>query len=140
MGTIPLGEDILLARHGSNIVKFRQNRKHRETVAFLRGGDIDTAPNTVNAVPVAARSISQIESAYPAAQVPESPAASISRGAARYLNNESAISRQEVRSLAKISLGFSALMGTIFGGLLLALYKVGGPEAFDSIATMSTMQ
>ena len=142
MGTIPLGEDILLVRHGSNIVKFRQDRKHRSTVAYLRGGEIDIASNILMAAPAVAPAISQTASAQaqPAAEKPATPAASISAGAARYLNNESAISREEVRSLAKISLGFSAIMGTVFGGLLLALYKVGGPEAFDSIATMTTMQ
>lgn len=142
MGTIPLGEDILLARHGSNIVKLRQDRKHRSTVAYLRGGEIDTASNVLMATQEVAPVVSQaaFEQAQPAAGQPATPAASISAGAARYLNNESAISRDEVRSLAKISLGFSAIMGTVFGGLLLALYKVGGTEAFDSIATMTTMQ
>lgn len=142
MGTIPLGEDILLARHGSNIVKLRQDRKHRSTVAYLRGGEIDTASNVLMATQEVAPVVSQaaFEQAQPAAGQPATPAASISAGAARYLSNESAISRDEVRSLAKISLGFSAIMGTVFGGLLLALYKVGGPEAFDSIATMTTMQ
>lgn len=140
MGTIPLGEDILLARHGSNIVKLRQDRKHRATVAYLRDGEIDTASNILKKAPIAAAAISQAAPSRPVADKPATPAASISRGAARYLNNESAISRQEVRSLAKISLGFSAVMGTIFGGLLLALYKVGGPEAVNSLATMSTLQ
>ncbi|MGP9487485.1 hypothetical protein CQ017_05570 [Arthrobacter sp. MYb224] len=120
MGAIPLGEDILLARHGASIVKFRQDRKNRATVAYLRGGATDSASNLLSA-----RALS--------------PAESISRGAVSYLEDESVVSRQEVRSLVKISLGFSAVMGIVFGGLLLALYKVGGNEAIASLSTMGAM-
>ncbi|WP_413454985.1 hypothetical protein ACLQ8T_13915 [Glutamicibacter sp. FR1] len=123
MASIPLGEDILLARHGANIVKLRQDRKNRMTVAYLRSGAIDTASNLLTA-PVPALT----------------PAASITEGAARYLNDEAEISRGEVRSLVKISLGFSALMGVVFGGLVLALYKVGGNEALQSLSYMSAVQ
>ncbi|MBM7769541.1 hypothetical protein [Glutamicibacter nicotianae] len=123
MASIPLGEDILLARHGANIVKLRQDRKNRMTVAYLRSGAIDTASNLLTA-PVPALT----------------PAASITEGAARYLNDEAEISRREVRSLVKISLGFSALMGVVFGGLVLALYKVGGNEALQSLSYMSAVQ
>jgi len=45
-----------------------------------------------------------------------------------------------VRSLIKISLGFSAVMGIVFGGLVLALYKVGGNEALQSLAYMGGVQ
>ncbi|KSU65276.1 MULTISPECIES: hypothetical protein [Micrococcaceae] len=119
MATIPLGEDILLVRHGANIVKLRQDRKNRATIAFLRDGQTDSASNVST---VAAPALT--------------PAASISKGAAKYLNDEAEVSRGEVRSLVKISLGFSAVMGTVFGGLLLALYKVGGNEAIQSLAYM----
>jgi len=119
MATIPLGEDILLARHGANIVKLRQDRKTRSTVAVLRDGKMDTASNLLT-------------SSTPSL----SPAASFSRGAVRYLNDEAEVSRGEVRSLIKISLGFSAVMGIVFGGLVLALYKVGGNEAIQSLAYM----
>ncbi|MGP9529301.1 hypothetical protein [Glutamicibacter sp. AOP5-A2-18] len=123
MATIPLGEDILLARHGANIVKLRQDRKTRSTVAVLRDGQMDTASNLLTfSTP------SLI------------PAASFSRGAVRYLNDEAEVSRGEVRSLIKISLGFSAVMGIVFGGLVLALYKVGGNEAIQSLAYMGGAQ
>ncbi|WP_313811345.1 hypothetical protein [Glutamicibacter sp.] len=118
MGTIPLGEDILLARHGANIVKLRQNRKQRTTIAYLRDGETDSASNVITLTSVT------------------TPAANISRSAEKYLNDEAEISRAEVRSLVKISLGFSAVLGTIFGGLLLALYKIGGPEAMNSLANL----
>lgn len=116
MSTIPLGEDILLARHGANIVKLRQDRKNRQTVAYLRDGATDTAANVL-AVPVL------------------TPAASFSRGVQTYLNDEAAVTRKEVRSLAKLSLGFSAVAGALFGGLLLIAYKVGGNEMLDHIST-----
>lgn len=123
MATIPLGEDILLARHGANIVKLRQDRKTRSTVAVLRDGQMDTASNLLT---FSTPSLS--------------PAASFSRGAVRYLNDEAEVSRGEVRSLIKISLGFSAVMGIVFGGLVLALYKVGGNEAIQSLAYMGGAQ
>lgn len=123
MATIPLGEDILLARHGANIVKLRQDRKNGATVAHLRGGGTDSASNLLT---------------LPAPAL--TPAANFSRGAARYLNDEAEISRGEVRGLVKISLGFSAVMGIVFGGLVLALYKVGGNEAVQSLANMGTIQ
>lgn len=123
MATIPLGEDILLVRHGANIVKLRQDRKTRSTVAILRDGQIDRASNRlIITTPVL------------------SPAASFTQGAARYLNDEAEVSRGEVRSLVKISLGFSAVMGIVFGGLVLALYKVGGNEALQSLTYMGGAQ
>ena len=123
MATIPLGEDILLARHGANIVKLRQDRKNRATIAILRDGQTDSASNLMT---------------LPAPAL--TPAASFSRGAAKYLNDEAEVSRGEVRSLVKISLGFSAAMGIVFGGLVLALYKVGGNEAIQSLAYMGGVQ
>lgn len=123
MATIPLGEDILLARHGANIVKLRQDRKNRATIAILRDGQTDAASNLMT---LPARALT--------------PAASIIQGAAKYLNDEAEVSRGEVRSLVKISLGFSAAMGIVFGGLVLALYKVGGNEAIQSLAYMGGVQ
>ena len=93
------------------------------TVAYLRSGATDTASNLLT-TPVPALT----------------PAASFTEGAVRYLNDEAEISRGEVRSLVKISLGFSALMGVVFGGLVLALYKVGGNEALQSLSYMSAVQ
>lgn len=121
MGAIPLGEDILLARHGSNIMKFRQDRKNRATVAYLRSGDMDSASNVV-----ATRVMT--------------PAESFSRGAVDYFNDEATVSRQEVRSLVKISLGFTAGIAAIFGGLMFALYKFGGDQAITSLANMGGIQ
>ncbi|GAA0195330.1 hypothetical protein ACF046_06415 [Glutamicibacter creatinolyticus] len=115
MSTIPLGEDILLARHGSNIVKLRQDRKNRQTVAYLRDGATDTAANVLG-VPAL------------------TPAATFGQSVQTYLNDEAAVSRKEVRSLAKLSLGFSAFTGAVFGGLLLLAYKVGGSELLDNLS------
>ncbi|WP_130451308.1 hypothetical protein [Zhihengliuella halotolerans] len=46
----PLGEDILLARHGDAVTRFRQDRRLGVTVAVLRGGGRDSAPNRLDAV------------------------------------------------------------------------------------------
>ena len=116
MSTIPLGEDILLARHGANIVKLRQDRRNRRTVAILKDGATDTASNRIDSLVT-------------------TPAASLGRGVQTYLNDEAAVSRQEVRSLAKLSLGFSAITGAVFGALLLIAYRVGGSEMLEHLST-----
>lgn len=42
-----LGEDILLARHGGAILRLRQDHRTGQTVATLRGGTTDAAPNRI---------------------------------------------------------------------------------------------
>lgn len=116
MSSIPLGEDILLARHGANIVKLRQDRRNRQTVALLKDGATDTASNELGVAVL-------------------SPAASMSRGVRSYLNDEAPVKRSEVRSLAKISLGFSAITGVVFGALLLITYRIGGNELLENMST-----
>ena len=100
MSTIPLGEDILLARHGANIVKLRQDRKTRQTVAYLRDGATDTAANVL-AVPVL------------------TPAASFIRGVQASHKDEAAAARRELRALANLSLAFVAEAGAFSEELLL---------------------
>lgn len=116
MSSIPLGEDILLARHGANIVKLRQDRRNRQTVALLKDGATDTASNELGVAVL-------------------SPAASMSRGVRSYLNDDAPVKRSEVRSLAKISLGFSAITGVVFGALLLITYRIGGNELLENMST-----
>lgn len=118
MGTIPLGEDILLARHGSNIVKLRQDRKQQTTIAYLRDGATDSASNLITLTAVT------------------TPAQNIVEGAAKYLNDEAEISRSEMRTLGKISLGYSAAAGVVFGGLMLLLYKMSDSAIFENLASM----
>ncbi|GAB3620167.1 hypothetical protein GCM10027417_14280 [Glutamicibacter endophyticus] len=119
MSTIPLGEDILLARHGANIIKFRQDRKNGRTVAYLRNGQTDTAANLVARVGAL------------------TPADSMRGAAERFLNDEATVSRREARTLAKISLGYSIVAGVVFGGLLLALYHVGGADSLQYLTSYS---
>lgn len=42
-----LGEDILLARHGDRILRLRQDHRTGQTVATLRDGATDAAPNRI---------------------------------------------------------------------------------------------
>lgn len=42
-----LGEDILLARHGGAILRLRQDHRTGQTVATLRDGTTDAAPNWI---------------------------------------------------------------------------------------------
>ncbi|MGM7666486.1 hypothetical protein [Microbacterium sp. A93] len=42
-----LGEDILLARHGHQILRLRQDHRTGQTVATLRDGTTDAAPNRI---------------------------------------------------------------------------------------------
>lgn len=44
----PLGEDILLARHGANVRRIRQDRTLGVSVAELRSGGVDVAPNRLD--------------------------------------------------------------------------------------------
>ena len=50
-----LGEDILLARHGDRILRLRQDHRAGQTVATLRDGTSDTAPNRINGGTLALR-------------------------------------------------------------------------------------
>lgn len=48
VSTGSLGEDILLARHGDQILRLRQDHRTGQTVATLRGGTTDAAPNRID--------------------------------------------------------------------------------------------
>lgn len=48
VSTGSLGEDILLARHGDRILRLRQDHRTGQTVATLRDGTTDAAPNRID--------------------------------------------------------------------------------------------
>lgn len=83
----PLGEDILLARHGDAVKRFRQDRRLGVTVAVLRGGGRDSAPNRLDAV-------------VPSALPPAERAAAVMGDFRAGLSNAQ---RAEARYLAKVA-------------------------------------
>ena len=115
---MPLGEDILLARHGSNIVEMTQDRKNNLTRARLVDGSIDTASNfLVNLNAMAA----------------VTPVERFSKVAGDYSADRLPVSRQEIRFMAK-STGIWAVASTAFiGALGWVIFNYGDPESLVGI-------
>ncbi|WP_102159600.1 hypothetical protein [Zhihengliuella halotolerans] len=89
----PLGEDILLARHGDAVTRFRQDRRLGVTVAVLRGGGRDSAPNRLDAV---------VPSALP-------PAERAAAAVGDFRAGRTGEQRAEARYLAKIAVLWTVL-------------------------------
>lgn len=83
-GRMRLGEDILLARHGSNIASMRLDRRADRMVATLRDGSIDCASNSLLATA-------------------PSPVARLGAQLTAVRNDTASVSRAEIRTLAKFS-------------------------------------
>ena len=116
--TMPLGEDILLARHGSNIVEMTQDRKNNLTRARLVDGTLDTASNFL----VSLNAMAAV-----------TPAERFTKVAGDYSADRLPVSRQEVRFMAKIT-GIWAVASTAFiGALGWVIFNYGDPESLVGI-------
>ena len=111
--TMPFGEDILLARHGSNIAEMTQDRKHNLTRARLADGSIDTASNFL----VSLNAMAAI-----------TPAERLGKVAGDYSADRLPVSRSDIRFMAKLSAAWGVASLALIGGMSWALYTFGDPE------------
>jgi hypothetical protein len=110
---MPLGEDILLARHGSNIVEMTQDRKNNLTRARLVDGSFDTASNFL----VSLNAMAAI-----------TPAERFSKVAGDYSADRLPVSRSEIRFMAKLSAAWGVASLAFIGGISWVILNYGEPE------------
>lgn len=106
----PLGEDILLARHGDLIDHFRQDPAGQRTVAVLHDGSTDSAPNGVEGV----------------APRP-SPADRARRRLAELGSPRHAVTRREIKFLTGLSVAWLLLSAVLFGVVMWSVTVVLEP-------------
>ncbi|WP_146111837.1 hypothetical protein [Arthrobacter sp. MYb227] len=111
---MPLGEDILLARHGDRIVEMTQDRKNQLTIARLVDGSIDSASNyLVNIKEMMALT----------------PAERMNNLAGDYSADRLQISRQDIKFMMRISALWTAASAVVIGGMTWAIYTYGDAES-----------
>ena len=117
---MPLGEDILLARHGSNIVQMTQDRRNNLTRARLADGRIDTASNfLVNLNAMSA--------------VAQTPASRFGKVAEDYSADQLPVSRKEIRFMAKLAGAWAATSLVFVGGLSWVIFKYGDADSLIQV-------
>ncbi|GAA2199312.1 hypothetical protein [Sinomonas flava] len=114
-GRMHLGEDILLARHGSNISSLRLDRRANRMVATLHDGSIDCASNSL--LPV-----------HP------SPLARIGQQIEAVREDKASVSRAEIRTLVKFSAIWLAISVLFTAGVIALALTTGSSEALNSAA------
>ncbi|QCU78954.1 hypothetical protein E7744_13065 [Citricoccus sp. SGAir0253] len=97
----PLGEDILLARHGDRIESFRQDARTNRTVAALRDGGMDSAPNHLDGGAVRLSPVDRTQLRL--------ATLSSARGAE---------TRRELRFLGRITLAWLVVSAIAFGAMM----------------------
>ncbi|MGL3805315.1 hypothetical protein ACSYDW_04395 [Paeniglutamicibacter sp. R2-26] len=116
--SMPLGEDILLARHGDRIVKMTVDRKHNLTRALLADGTNDTASNfLVNLNAIAA----------------VTPAERLGKVAGDYSADRLPVSRRDIRLMVRLSAAWAVVSTALIGGLTWAVYNYGDPELLAQV-------
>lgn len=116
--TMPLGEDILLARHGDRIIEMTQDRKQGLTVARLADGSTDHASNflvNLNAM------------------VALSPAERVGKLAGDYSADRLPIRRQDVKFMLWLSAAWATASAVVVGGMTWAIYNFSDPEIVISM-------
>ena len=116
--TMPLGEDILLARHGDRIVEMTQDRKNNTTRALLSDGTSDTASNFL----VSLNALAAV-----------TPAERFGKVAGDYSADRLPVSRQEIRLMMRLSVAWAVVSTAIVGGLTWAIYSYGDPATLTQI-------
>lgn len=111
-----LGQDILLARHGSRIDRFTLDRRNHRTVAVLNDGTVDYAPNRLVAVP-------------------PTPLERLSQQVQDVRDGVSPLTKAELKVLLWFTLGWIVLSVLFVVGVI-ALSSVAGPQTFAQTATL----
>ncbi|MDO5745272.1 MAG: hypothetical protein Q4P23_12470, partial [Micrococcaceae bacterium] len=112
--------DILLARHGSNIVEMTQDRRNNLTRVRLADGSMDTASNFLV-------SLSAMASAA------QTPASRISKAADSYSADQLPVSRKEIRFMAKLAGIWAATSLAFVGGLSWAIFTYGDADSLVQV-------
>ncbi|MDQ4502490.1 hypothetical protein [Sinomonas sp. ASV322] len=111
---IPLGEDILLARHGARIRHFANDRRNGRTVAVLVDGSTDHAPNAL--VPALALTPAQRLSLH-----------------VQDVRNE--FSREDLRALGWATAAW-AVASALFIAFVVTVGMASGPEVFNQTTAL----
>ncbi|MEA5453947.1 hypothetical protein SPF06_04350 [Sinomonas sp. JGH33] len=112
---IPLGEDILLARHGDRIHRFAHDRRNRRTVAVLVDGTTDHAPNAI----------------APAI----TPAERLSLQLHDFRNDLAPVTKQDLRVLGWATAAW-AVASAVFIAFVVAVGMASGPEIFSQASAL----
>ena len=112
----PLGEDILLARHGDLIDHFRQDPAGQHTIAVLHDGSTDTAPNGLEGV-----------------TTPPSPVERARRRLAELGSPRHAVTRREITFLAGLSVAWLLLSAVLFGVVMWSAAVVLEPADLQTV-------
>jgi hypothetical protein len=110
-----LGEDILLARHGSRIDRISIDRRNHRTVAVLNDGTVDSAPNRLVAVPV-------------------TPLERFTQHVRDMRETASPLTKEDRQVLLWFTLGW-IVVSVLFVVGVVALSSVTGPQTFAQSAT-----
>lgn len=121
---MPLGEDILLARHGSSIVEMTQDRKNNLTRARLVDGSVDTASNFL----VSLNAMAAL-----------TPAERFSKAAGDYSADRLPVSRKEIRFMAKLTGAWTLASAAFIGGMGWVMVKFGDPELMMQVMSAPMM-
>lgn len=121
---MPLGEDILLARHGSSIVEMTQDRKNNLTRARLVDGSVDTASNFLISLN---------------AMAALTPAERFSKAAGDYSADRLPVSRKEIRFMAKLTAAWALASAAFIGGMGWVIVKFGDPELMMQVMSTPMM-
>jgi hypothetical protein len=111
-----LGQDILLARHGSRIDRFTLDRRNHRTIAVLNDGTVDYAPNRLVAVP-------------------PTPLERLSQQVQDVRDGVSPLTQAELKVLLWFTLGWIVLSVLFVVGVI-ALSSVTGPQTFAQAANL----
>lgn len=116
--TMPLGEDILLARHGDRIVEMTQDRKNNVTRVLLSDGTSDTASNFL----VSLNALAAV-----------TPVERFGKMAGDYSADRLPVSRGEIRLMVRLSAAWAVVSTAVVGGLSWAIYSYGDAEMLAQI-------
>lgn len=114
--TMRLGEDILLARHGSHINRMTHDRRNQRMVAVLDNGTVDYASNVL----VAPR---------------QTPIARLQQQIEDVRNDVSPITKSDLRVLGWFTAGW-AVVSTLFIVGIIALASTSAGAGFAQAATV----
>ncbi|WP_188805370.1 hypothetical protein [Citricoccus zhacaiensis] len=113
-----MGEDILLARHGDHIIRLRQDARAGQTVATLRDGSSDAAPNHLDG------GASHL-----------SPADRTGRQLVALASDHHAESRRELRFLARLSVAWLLISAVALGAMVWFAATFMDPQDLQALMT-----